>query len=177
MKQEIPWNRFAVEAFVIVSSILLAFSIDAWWDNRKELAEEKIALFDLRNELNENLAAIEDVWLSRHTNSFFRSVILLREVYGLPLDTSSIDETLVKFSSGEDWALSLSDFYTNEVLIAIANTNFSASPVSVTVNDIIGIRNASTYGPSVASLDVLFQSGIVNTIKNSELPARQLFGA
>ena len=38
MKQEIPWNKFVVEAFVIVGSILLAFAIDAWWDERQERA-------------------------------------------------------------------------------------------------------------------------------------------
>ena len=38
MKQEIPWNRFVVEAIVIVGSILLALAIDAWWAERIEMS-------------------------------------------------------------------------------------------------------------------------------------------
>ena len=32
----IPWKRLIAEATAIVASILLAFSIDAWWDSRIE---------------------------------------------------------------------------------------------------------------------------------------------
>ena len=31
----IPWKRIAAESFAIVGSILLAFAIDAWWENRQ----------------------------------------------------------------------------------------------------------------------------------------------
>ena len=34
--QEIPWKRLSVEATAIVASILLAFAIDAWWEERLE---------------------------------------------------------------------------------------------------------------------------------------------
>ena len=36
MSQDIPWRRLSVEAAVIVVSILLAFGIDAWWEERLE---------------------------------------------------------------------------------------------------------------------------------------------
>ncbi len=55
MKQDIPWNRLVIEAFVIVGSILLAFGIDAWWDERQERAEEGIALKALLEEFETNL--------------------------------------------------------------------------------------------------------------------------
>ena len=32
---EIPWKRITVEAVAIVGSILLAFAIDTWWDDRQ----------------------------------------------------------------------------------------------------------------------------------------------
>ncbi|MEZ5490899.1 MAG: hypothetical protein R3F50_11345 [Gammaproteobacteria bacterium] len=63
MNQEIPWNRFAVEAFVIVSSILLAFSIDAWWDNRSRLNTERDYLTALVTEYDEGL---------RRSNAYLR---------------------------------------------------------------------------------------------------------
>ena len=55
----IPWGQIGVEAVAIVASILLAFSIDAWWDNRKELLEEREILLGLEVEfvdLRERLA-------------------------------------------------------------------------------------------------------------------------
>lgn len=59
MKQEIPWNRLAVEAFVIVASILLAFAIDAWWTRYQESIEEQELLTGLRAEflVNQELVA------------------------------------------------------------------------------------------------------------------------
>lgn len=37
--KRIPWLRVLVEGVVIVSSILLAFAIDAWWDGRRDQME------------------------------------------------------------------------------------------------------------------------------------------
>ena len=50
MSQEIPWKRFVVEAIVIISSILLAFAIDAAWETRQTRASERAALEGLRQD-------------------------------------------------------------------------------------------------------------------------------
>ena len=39
--RQIPWLRVFVEGVVIVGSILLAFGIQAWWDERQEQIEER----------------------------------------------------------------------------------------------------------------------------------------
>lgn len=46
-KQSIPWARISVEAVAIIVSILLAFAIDAWWDERRERIEERKILQSL----------------------------------------------------------------------------------------------------------------------------------
>ena len=46
----IPWKRLTAEVTVIVASILLAFSIDAWWDNRIEAEGERWLLERLRSD-------------------------------------------------------------------------------------------------------------------------------
>lgn len=46
--QKIPWQRLSVEAAAIVGSILLAFAIDAWWENRIEREAEQWLLERLR---------------------------------------------------------------------------------------------------------------------------------
>lgn len=37
--QKLPWKRLLAEATAIVLSILLAFAIDAWWEDRMDLPE------------------------------------------------------------------------------------------------------------------------------------------
>ena len=53
----IPWLRVFVEGVVIVGSILLAFGIQAWWDERQERREETELLLGLA----------PDVEVDRHT--------------------------------------------------------------------------------------------------------------
>jgi hypothetical protein len=38
--QKTPWKRISVESAAIVASILLAFAIDAWWEERAERQDE-----------------------------------------------------------------------------------------------------------------------------------------
>jgi hypothetical protein len=50
-KQDIPWARITIEATAIIVSILVAFAIDAWWEDRRERQEERDYLSSLRQEL------------------------------------------------------------------------------------------------------------------------------
>ncbi len=59
MTKEIPWLRVLTEGVVIVLSILLAFSIDAWWDGRQERDREYAALDALARDFD-NAAVILD---------------------------------------------------------------------------------------------------------------------
>ena len=55
----IQWKRLSAEAAAIVVSILLAFSIEAWWDNYQDRSEEQGILLNLKSEFEQNLAFIE----------------------------------------------------------------------------------------------------------------------
>jgi len=50
--QQTPWKRISLEGIVIVVSILLAFAIDAWWDERNERIEETEVLLGLKSEFS-----------------------------------------------------------------------------------------------------------------------------
>lgn len=54
----IAWKRFAIEAPVIVISILLAFAIDAWWEERAERKAESTLLERLRSDFTEIRSAL-----------------------------------------------------------------------------------------------------------------------
>jgi len=55
------WTRIAGESAAIVLGILLAFAIDAGWDARKDLLEEREILDALEQDFQENHAAAERV--------------------------------------------------------------------------------------------------------------------
>jgi len=57
--QNIPWKRISVEAAAIVVSILLAFAIDAWWEDRQETESEIGNLVRVSAELEANSERIQ----------------------------------------------------------------------------------------------------------------------
>ncbi len=63
-EQNIPWKRLSVEAAAIVASILLAFAIDAWWDERNERIDEIEILQSLKVEFEANRDEAASVVLS-----------------------------------------------------------------------------------------------------------------
>ena len=54
-----PWKRLSLEAAAIVGSILLAFWIDAGWDQREDAARERIVLETLLSDMQEFQTARE----------------------------------------------------------------------------------------------------------------------
>ena len=50
---QVPWPRILAEGSAIVVSILLAFAIDAWWEERREADESAAQLESLRIEFEE----------------------------------------------------------------------------------------------------------------------------
>ena len=49
--EHIPWKRLSIEAAAIVTSILLAFAIDAWWDELSDRTAENQYLAALRQDI------------------------------------------------------------------------------------------------------------------------------
>jgi hypothetical protein len=66
--QNIQWEHLLVEGAAIVASILLAFAIDAWWDNRFERIEERRVLESLKAEFLSNAEKIPR-YIERHQKS------------------------------------------------------------------------------------------------------------
>ena len=59
-RASIAWDRMAVEGIVIVVSILLAFAIDAWWDEQQERNAEIQHLARVSSEIEANIDRIRD---------------------------------------------------------------------------------------------------------------------
>ena len=58
--QNIPWKRLSVEAAAIVGSILLAFAIDAWWQERIDESREREILIALLGDFRGSIVSIEE---------------------------------------------------------------------------------------------------------------------
>ena len=58
--QDIPWKRLSVEAAAIVASILLAFAIDAWWEEQQDRQTERVDLERLHAEFVSNRDRVND---------------------------------------------------------------------------------------------------------------------
>ena len=55
----IQWKRISVEAMAIVASILLAFSIDTWWEYRNEREDEQEVLVNLLVEFEKSRVELD----------------------------------------------------------------------------------------------------------------------
>jgi hypothetical protein len=58
--QNISWNRILVEGTAIVASILLAFSIDAWWEQRVDDAEARVLVEGMRADFSTSQAELDE---------------------------------------------------------------------------------------------------------------------
>jgi KaiC/GvpD/RAD55 family RecA-like ATPase len=58
--QNNKWERILAEGVVIVVGILLAFSIDAWWDESRKSQDERVLMQALVNDLQDKKAKVEE---------------------------------------------------------------------------------------------------------------------
>jgi hypothetical protein len=58
--QPLEWNRLLLEGVVIVASILLAFAIDTWWDDRQDRQAESNQLLSVAAELESSAEQIRE---------------------------------------------------------------------------------------------------------------------
>ena len=59
LRPSVNWNRLLIEGLVIVVSILLAFAIDAWWDQQREARDAEDQVARVVAELRANIAILE----------------------------------------------------------------------------------------------------------------------
>ena len=91
---DIQWKRISAEGIAIVVSILLAFSIEAWWSNYQDRAEEQVILLGLKSEFEQNLALIETEISYR--NAVIDSILVIFDASGTQssLEPEILDELI-----------------------------------------------------------------------------------
>jgi len=77
--QEIPWKRLSAEVVAIVFGILLAFAIDAWWQNRTDIGIETQYLHALREDLIASLELLDEAEASQQLQIEYLKSLLLTD--------------------------------------------------------------------------------------------------
>jgi hypothetical protein len=67
--KQLPWRKILTEGMVIVVSILLAFAIDAWWNERIERQQEREHLVSMKEEFRSSIEGLQEVLLSVQTHA------------------------------------------------------------------------------------------------------------
>jgi len=102
--KEIPWKRLAVEAAAIVGSILLAFGIDAWWEDLQDARQQTTLVVALQQDFETTKTRLEtsiehaDSLIAR-TGRFLEAAVSEGEGEGEGDDLVSI-ESLRHFGGG-----------------------------------------------------------------------------
>jgi hypothetical protein len=85
--KRVPWKRLIAEASAIVISILLAFAIDAWWEDRGDQKSEQWLLQRLKADFVEIQTAIQLIE-QEHRETSAACIALLNFPDGEPLPNS-----------------------------------------------------------------------------------------
>ena len=94
--QKIPWPRIAVEGTAIVASILLAFSIDAWWSGKQQHEAEQIVLQNLLDDLQDKQELLAE--MTRFSQAIVESAESLLRVAAGSEDKPSNDTSSLESS-------------------------------------------------------------------------------
>ena len=79
--QTIPWRHLLLEGAAIVAGILLAFAIDAWWQNREQEAMDHAQLAAVLEELEANKTLLAEA-LTAHKSTVDEGRLLLELIAG-----------------------------------------------------------------------------------------------
>lgn len=91
-RREIPWSGIIAEAVAIIAGILVAFAIDAWWDERNTQDWAAAQLLAIRDEFAQNLTALDEIVRTHDSNADKLEIIVnkIRKVeYGDKISASA----------------------------------------------------------------------------------------
>jgi hypothetical protein len=103
--QRIAWLRIGAESLAIVTSILLAFAIDAWWQSRNDRATEQDILVALLEEFEQNEVLLAQA-RAEYETAYMAAIRLLEY-----LDKGSADIPASEFQQLIDGVLMQSGIY------------------------------------------------------------------
>lgn len=128
------WKRLVLQALAVTASILLAFAIDAWWDQWQDRTEEREAMVRLQREFETNHSRFVEARAS-HQRILESAVALLAHIDTLGADP--LHET------PDSLLPSLWNWYTYDPLQGTLSSLVSSGRLSLIEDDSLRIALAS----------------------------------
>ena len=91
------WGRILLESLAVVASILLAFAIDAWWDQRAERSQRREVVAALLQQAQQNQARLDSM-VAYHEYARDATEVLLEAATGGAIPSDSMDVILYGIS-------------------------------------------------------------------------------
>ena len=91
--KKIAWQKLCIEAAAIVASILFAFAVDAWWEERNEIEREQRLLKSLLVEFEQNSVLLQDV-RDRYEQQYLHALQILEHLDSGETDTEILAASL-----------------------------------------------------------------------------------
>jgi hypothetical protein len=95
--KQVPWLRIGAEAVAIIASILIAFSLDAWWDSQQLAAREEGYLVSLDRDFQANHSDIKrTIQVQDSVLESIRELVLLGGATRLSPDAETVERLLTR---------------------------------------------------------------------------------
>lgn len=142
--RDIPWPRIVAEGTAIVVSILLAFSIQAWWDDKQNRADLRNSLSAVLDDFQESKELVKD--RRSFASAQRESIVRLFEIAND--DQGKHDETII------DGLLRDVSWYKSDVpvIIAALDALLSSGKLESLRNDTLR-RNLADWPVRIAFID------------------------
>jgi hypothetical protein len=90
MSKRSTFRNIIIQGATIIFSILLAFSIDAWWDQRKQNKTEREQLESIKSELKVGLSNLDNILsaVDFHANNLDSLIIMMRNAKSKSIEVS-----------------------------------------------------------------------------------------
>jgi len=132
LARQVPWARIFAEGLAIVVSILLAFGIQAWWEERQERAVEKALLTGLVEDLRLDSADYEG-FAAVHRARVAGADFLLSLGGQEPLRTLGADVSAEEMTPGQ--AFRLMNRFARLETVRISYDQITAAGISDVISD------------------------------------------
>jgi hypothetical protein len=159
MTRQISWARVAIEVVAIVGSILLAFAIDAWWQQRQEQSQEHELIRALLDDFGQNAERVDSIGTLHRSRR-----LALERLLEASSNPASADGDSLSY-----WLSRLYQGHTVEVVEGTLNTLLSSGQLSLIRNDSLRVR-LSEWPAAIGDFHEI-EMIVANVIFNDVYPA------
>jgi hypothetical protein len=110
MSQRVGWRRSALDSGVIVLSILLAFSIDAWWDTRLERVQRVELLADLHSDFSMTMGLLATSLEAHETLLSHNRAVQAAASGGVPVPADSLSRFVRDALNGASFTPAITNY-------------------------------------------------------------------